>query len=65
MYFKHVYFCLYFQIELERLNTATDLINKLEIELDVSKMYTSPSKNLLSFCVMKIFLLKAKQHLEL
>lgn len=27
---------IFFQIELERLNTATDDINKLEVDLDVS-----------------------------
>lgn len=29
-------FMILFQIELERLNTATDDINKLEVDLDVS-----------------------------
>lgn len=28
-----------FQIELERLNTATDDINKLEVDLDVSILF--------------------------
>lgn len=27
------------QVQLERLNTATDTINKLEVDLDVSKDY--------------------------
>jgi hypothetical protein len=30
------------QIELERLNTATDDINKLEVDLDVSGSWTEP-----------------------
>lgn len=30
------------QIELERLNTATDDINKLEVDLDVSRLWIKP-----------------------
>jgi len=34
-----------FQIELENLNSATDVINKLEIELEVSKLAITPKNN--------------------
>jgi len=33
------------QIELERLNTATDDINKLEVDLDVSRSWIKPIDN--------------------
>lgn len=38
MFFDEIYDIL-FQIELERLNTATDDINKLEVDLDVSTTF--------------------------
>jgi SH3 domain-binding protein 5 (SH3BP5). len=42
------------QIELERLNTATDDINKLEVDLDVSKSRIKPIDNNIKLLTFKI-----------
>jgi len=41
------------QIELERLNTATDDINKLEVDLDVSKSWFKPIDNNIKSLMLK------------
>ena len=42
------------QIELERLNTATDDINKLEVDLDVSRSRIKPIDNNIKLLTFKI-----------
>ena len=41
------------QIELERLNTATDDINKLEVDLDVSRSCIKPIDNNIKLLMFK------------
>jgi hypothetical protein len=47
------------QIELERLNTATDDINKLEVDLDVSRFRIKPFYNNIKLLMFK------KNHLNI
>jgi len=44
------------QIELERLNTATDDINKLEVDLDVSRSWIKPIDNNSKLLMFKKYL---------